>query len=99
MDAREGGINGGNDMAMTTIPLETAATMIGKAVKVEVEHAITEAIHSHIDPLIKTIAAEKAEQICENARVVMQRDVMSPDRMHVIIQFNGETFKDTDLGA
>ena len=85
-------------MAITTIPLDTAATMIGKAVKTDIEHAIHEAIHAHIDPLIKSIAAEKAEQICENARVAMQRSVMDPDRMHVIIQFNGETFKDIELG-
>jgi hypothetical protein len=74
------------------------ADIIGKAVKADVERAILDAIHAHVDPVIKAIASEKAEQICENARVRMQRDVMSPDRMHVIIQFNGETFKDTELG-
>lgn len=86
-------------MANTTLPLETAAGMIGKAVRADIEHAIQDAIHAHIDPVIKSIAAEKAEQICENARVHMQRDVMAPDRLHVIIQFNGETFKDTELGG
>lgn len=84
-------------MAHTTLPLDTAASMIGKAVKADIERAIQDTIHASIDPLIKSIAAEKAEQICEKARVAMQRSVTDPDRMHVIIQFNGETFKDIEL--
>ncbi len=85
-------------MANTILPLDTAATIIAKAVKADIERAIQDAIHSHIDPLIKAIAAQKAEEVCDRARVAMQRDVVNYDRLHVLIQFNGETFVDKDLG-
>ena len=87
-------------MASVTLPSETAASMIADAVRQQIEAEIERAIRAQIDPRIKQICAEKAEEICRAAEVTMHRNVSDPfGKINVNVSFNGDQFDLESIGS